>query len=386
MKVLMIGQLPVEAGGTYTNGVCNVVYELSKCAPKDIELVVYATNMKEKKAYSTNNCLYRGTKLRPFMLLLHIFSHPLMSLREWRYSIKYCRMSPFRLECYRDNIERLIIEETPDIIHCMNLMQMHSTHYANARYGIPIILTLHGCDTSKDGLDAAVIHMSDYVTGLTPRTLKEISTHGINKDRVFMVPNGTDTSKFYFSQLERTKLRSVLGISDETTLLITIGSLCHRKGQYSFLKVIKDFPNEYNFLYLIIGNGPDENIINSYIRDNNLDNRVRVLGYVNNMELYRYHSAADVYVHSSRSEGQALSEVEAYATDLKIAVNNDVKDTVITDITDINDYFLFDIDNFDKSAFIKWSLQHKNDRKTKHLYDWKEIFKMYGEIYIKIAK
>jgi len=385
MKVLMIGQLPVEAGGSYTNGVCNVVYELSKCVTNDVELVVYATNMDDSTAKTVGNCRYRGSVKRPLRQLMHIILHPFDTYKQWRYYIKDCKAPyPHRYDAYRDNIERLIKEEKPDVIHCMNLVQMAATYFANRKFHLPLILTLHGCTTDKDNENGAVIHLPDMVTGLVPQTMKDISFHGIPKEKTAMVPNGTDTSKFYYSEEERVKLRRELGVDDDTTVMLTIGSLSNRKGQLTMLEKLNSLPKEFKYLYLIIGKGEDEEKILSYIKENKMENRVHVIGYVANTDLYKYHSAADVYVHCSRSEGQALSEVEAYATDLKIAVNRDVVTTIITDTTNRDDYLVFDFDGFDATSFISWCSNHKRERHSRVEYDWKQIFRMYNSIYNKL--
>ena len=382
MKVLMIGQLPKEAGGQGTTGVGNVVYELSKCANNDVRFVVYATNMNDNRARHDKYCYYRGTRIRLFATFIHFFLHPIKTMKEWRFYRNKCgKGTVMRYEAMRDNIERIIGEENPDVIHCMNLMQMSSTYFANRKYGIPTILTEHGCDTDPNTECGNTIFLPDIVTGLTPQTMTDILSHGVPKEKTVMVPNGADTSKFYYSEKERNELRSNLGVADDVTVMLTIGSLCHRKGQYTMLTKIKNLPNNFKYLYLIIGQGEDYEKIQSYIDQNNLKNRVKVIGYVANNELYKYHSAADVYLHSSRSEGQALSEVEAYATDLKIAVNKDVLTTVVTDTTNIEDYLVFDLDQFDENSFVSWASHHKSQRKTRMKYDWNEIFEKYVNVY-----
>lgn len=382
----MIGQLPVEVGGSYTTGVCNVVYELSKCATENVEIVVYATNMKDSASRMEGHTKFRGTQLDIFATIRHFIVHPIETSREWYFYKKKCYASILRFEAYRYNIERIIEEEKPDALHIMSVLQMASCYFANKKYHLPTILTLHGVNFDQGSLDYVGVELADIITGLTPETLEGIGKLGVAQDKVRMVPNGTDTTKFYFDETERIKLRRELGVSDDTTILLTIGSLSHRKGQLSFLSMLKELPNEFKYLYLIIGKGEDGEKIVKYITDNNLQDRVLVVGYVKNSDLYRYHSAADVYVHSSRWEGQALSEVEAYATDLKIALNRDVIRTVITDTTNHEDYWIFDFDTFNVDAFMEWASQHKEDRKTRRLYDWKKIFDMYVDIYINLIE
>ena len=136
----MIGQLPVEAGGSYTTGVCNVVYELSKCATKDAQVVVYATNMNDKKAHTQGYAKYRGSLLNPIKLVVEGLRHPVITCKEWKFYRKNCQTSSIRNIAYRNNIERLIEEEKPDMIHCMSVYQLASCYFANKKHHLPLTL------------------------------------------------------------------------------------------------------------------------------------------------------------------------------------------------------------------------------------------------------
>ena len=383
-KVLMIGQLPKEVGGTYTTGICNVVYELSKCYTPELDLIVYGTNISDKDAKGiSHRTVYRGSLIRIPQVAISILSHPIKTIKHWMFYYSKFKANPFRYELYYDNIKRIIEETRPDIIHCMNVNEMSPIYFANVNH-IPTVVTLHGIfkDTRREIKN--MLGISDYATGLTPETMRDIKSLDFPEQKSFMVPNGVDTSKFYYSDDERKKLRSELGVSEDTTVFLTVGSLQYRKGQLSILHKIINFPETFKYLYLIVGSGPDEDKINMFINDHNISDKVRVIGYMSNTELYKYHSASDVYLHASYEEGQALSEVEAYAADLKIAVNKNIVGTVVTDTTNINDYYLFDYDNFNSEEFITWAAIHKQNRKTRNQYDWTNIYQQYCLVYKKI--
>lgn len=390
MKILIIGQLPVEVGGKYTNGVCNVVYELSKCSSQDVKQYVYATNMDDIIARNIHSkTRYFGTILRPRNVLFNVLQRPLQTLRKWYYYKNVTHMSVIRNEFYYDNFTRIIQKVKPDIIHCMNIVQLAPLHFAAKEFRIPIVTTLHGVFTNmqddKD-LQEGNIMLSNYTTGLTAETMAGIVKMGFPASKSFLIPNGTDTSKFYYDNNERVKLRKILGLDNETTMMVTVGSLQHRKGQYSFCKILKDLPNSFKYHYYIIGSGPDKDKINKYIIDNGLQDKISIIGYIENTELYKYYSSADLYIHCSYAEGQALSEVEAFATDLKIAVNRDIVDTVVTDTKNERDYFIFEYNHFENEEFVNWAKNHKNNRRTRKQYDWNSIYKMYVCMYKKILK
>ena len=348
MRVLMIGQLPKEVGGSYTTGVCNVVYELSRCISEDVDLFVYATNLYvDKGKCIPGNAKYLGTRFRYLKVIWNVISNPIKTIRQWHYYKKVTHMSPIRCEFYKDNFMRVIKDVKPDIIHCMNIFQMAPLYYANLGSGIPIVLTLHGVffdnDRDVEDLTKGNVLLSDYVTGLTPETMKRIvEILHYSKDKSYMIPNGTDTKKFFYDSEARYELRKELCIDEDTCVMITVGSLQHRKGQLSFCKLLQRMPDEFNYKYIIIGKGDDKEKIEKYVLDNGMQEKVQIIGYVSNTELYKYYSAADVYIHSSYEEGQALSEVEAYASGLKVAANKDIIGTIVTDTTNKMDYYIYE--------------------------------------------
>lgn len=384
MKVLMIGQLPLEVGGSYTDGVCNVVYELSKCSNSNIELFVYATNIKDDDAKKiTGTTCYCGSIIRLNSIICHVLLHPIRTCRQWIFYKTRCKANPLRYDIYRDNIQRIINEVKPDIIHCMNIVQLAATHFANVT-DIPIVLTFHGVNINSEAINTAPF--PDYVSGLTQDTMSDIQKLGVPSCKCIMIPNGTDVTKFYYNDAERIKLRKEMGVDDDTTLLITVGSIQQRKGQYDFVHKLQCLPQFFEYKYLIIGEGPDKDKMVEYISSNGLSDKVKIIGYVSNTDLYKYYSAADIYIHSSYKEGQALSEVEAYTTDMKIAVNNMVAGTIVTDISNSDDYFVFEMHDFDTDRFVEWAMNHKKQRKTRELFDWNKIYDKYVDLYKMIKK
>jgi glycosyltransferase involved in cell wall biosynthesis len=267
---------------------------------------------------------------------------------------------------------------------------MGPLYFANKGTGVPIVQTLHGVFFNNKAIYKQSTSMNalkaDYITGLTAETVRDIYKLGINKTKVFQIPNGVDTMKFYFSNKKRSELRKELGISDDVTVLLTVGSLQQRKGQLEFLKLLKNIPEDFNFKYYIVGSGPDEDKIKEFCHIYHMEHKVKIIGYVANTDLYRYYSAADVYIHASFAEGQALSEIEAYATDLKIAVNRTIIGTIVTDTSDAEDYYLFDYQKFDIVGFCEWASKHKYSLKTRCTYDWNKISEIYANMYNKILE
>jgi len=84
--------------------------------------------------------------------------------------------------------------------------------------------------------------------------------------------------------------------------LITIGRLAPQKNYQLLLKVCKKLKEQgYNFNLYILGDGLEKNLLSKYIKDNQLSNNVKLLGFLKNP--YPYIIKCDMFVCSSVTEG-----------------------------------------------------------------------------------
>lgn len=391
LKVLQIGQLPIELGGNYTTGIARVVGELSRCKFGDDDVFLYGTNIPEKRVCRSlkTTTHYRGFIKRPFRIIYRIMSHPKSTFKEWK-SYRIGGNNPLRMEFYKDNFIRIIKEIKPDIIHYHG-GGLDALYNANKKFHIPIVYTLHGL--MWDGTDSQepenlkfkrrleyYLPMADVYTTLNNKALSKMLALGIKREKITIVPNGVDSNKFYFSKEERKKIRTEFNIKDSTIVFITTGLVVGRKGQFSFLRILETLGIDYQ--YWIVGNGPDFSLIEEYVASHNLENKVKLLGYVHDTEIYKFHSAADVYAHASTIEGQALSEIEAYSTGLKIIVRKEICDTVIGDpVNETDTYYIADFDNIKKDNIVSWLRKECSERLTRPKFDWGIIAEKYAKVY-----
>ena len=103
-KVLVISQLPKEAGGTYTTGIARVVENLYQKEFADgIEMYWYFTNVPHVVA--TERCTYEhqynGYQKRPLQMVANILCHPFRTIREWKHYKTVDEVNPVRLEFYK---------------------------------------------------------------------------------------------------------------------------------------------------------------------------------------------------------------------------------------------------------------------------------------------
>lgn len=390
IKILSIAQLPTEVGGTYTSGIARVAYELSKQSVDGVETYMYATNISSKNAVKLSRYTnqYIGYVIKPFSILLEILRHPKRTIKQWLFYKNKSYENPIRFEFLRYNIKRAIEITKPDLIH-MHSGGIDALYFANETK-IPVILTLHGMMWDGDEQDFKTknrylnnLPLVDYYTGLNKEVKRKMARFDLPEDKITLIPNGIDSSKFYFSPEKRLEFRKKYDVEDDCLVFITVGYVVDRKGQYDTLKILESLGIKYQ--YWIMGKGPDCESIQQYISVNHLEKKVRLFGYICDKDLYQYHSAADIYAHASTMEGQSLAEIEAFSTGLRVLVRKEIAGTVVGDAyKDHFNYFILDYDNVSSDSLKLWLMQCNKNRSSKQKYDWSVIQKQYVDLYHKI--
>lgn len=389
-RVLIISQLPKEAGGTYTTGIARVVENLyQKDYGEGIDTYWYFTNVPQKVAESkcTYENQYSGFQMKPLRMMVNFLYHPLRTMREWKHYKRVDEVTPLRYEFYKTNFQYVIKKVTPDLIH-LHGAGMSPLYYANLKTRIPIMISFHGVMYNEGDKASwhfksgylATMKMADYFTVLNQETKRKALVLGMPEEKCTTIPNGVDTRHFFFSEEQRKAMREHFGVKDGTLVFMTTGVVIERKGQFDFMLALEKLG--INYQYWIIGKGPDEQKISDYVTLHQLGEKVKLLGYVNGHELFKYLSAADVYAHVSTTEGQALSEIEAYATGLRVIVRKEIAATVVGDVnSDHKTYYVLDMDYMEYDDLRTWLKQGIDGRQSKGNFDWSLVAKQYGDLY-----
>lgn len=387
MKILVLGYIPKEIGGTYTTGIANVVYELCKCKYPGVELLCFSSNASSNIAKNVKEFRTWGYTKNFFCYIIYVVKHPLRTIHSWRYYRNVLNVSPIRYLFYQVNLHRCINSFKPDIIHSLT-SGLFPTAKQIVGNSIPCVVTFHGFHYKKkvnsqrdNHFIEAIMPLCDEVTVLTQVTKMDVlKNFPFNYKHITIIPNGCDTGKFYFNLEKRNNIRQKLGISGDTPTFITVGSINENKGQLRFVEYLHKSPMT-NYKYLIIGKGEYEDRIKSYIVENGLENKIIMLGYISNVEAYKYYSAADFYAMTSRSEGQSLSELEAESTGLRIIVNESLKGTIAGDVSETQKYYILNFDQPNYKDFGEWVNMPTQERRSTNIYDWNNVLSKYVNLF-----
>ncbi len=174
--------------------------------------------------------------------------------------------------------------------------------------GIPYVITLRGklyeCIkiASQKQQCADALKNAAAVISVSSRLADEAIQLGVDKDRIFIIPNGVDKDTF---QIRNKKAwRRELGLPLNKKLLVTVAHLGHRKGHHEVIQVLARLPEDV-FLVLVGGAAQDGSpeIIMKMAKSSGVENRVMLAGPQPYDRVAQYFSAADASVLASYREG-----------------------------------------------------------------------------------
>lgn len=153
--------------------------------------------------------------------------------------------------------------------------------------------------------------------------------------KVYMLNNAVDTDKFSFNQELRNIHRENNNLN-EKIVIGHVGRLEKQKNQLfllkSFNELNKDFPSKYKLM--VIGEGSLEQVLIKYIKENNLENDVLLLGFRNDVD--QLFNAMDIFALPSLFEGLPVVAVEAQTNNLPVILS----DTITKEVGISNYQFL----------------------------------------------
>lgn len=154
-----------------------------------------------------------------------------------------------------------------------------------------------------------IIVLSDYSRDLV------VSLFGIPREKILKISGGVDGS-VYFPTTDKKKVRESLGLSQDKIILFTVRALIARTGIeeliVAFSKVVKV---RSDIILVIGGRGRLRDRIEEMIREKNLSETVRLVGFIPSEKLPSYYQAADIFIlPTQEQEGFGLVTVEALAS------------------------------------------------------------------------
>ena len=226
----------------------------------------------------------------------------------------------------------------------------------------------------------------DIVVCISQATRNECIARGISPDRCSVIPVGIRSEEAFIdlaqSELRR-NLEQLFNLRlDNKLLLVTVGRLVKRKGVAWFVdNVIPELTED--FLYFIVGEGPEHEKIERLIRGKHLSNRVFLLGKLSDHQRNVVLNAADIFIMPNITvdgdiEGFGIVMLEAGSVGLPV---------IASDIQGIRDAVLdgrtgYLVEEGNSGEFVAKIVSTDLDKRSiraivKETFDWPRIAERY---------
>lgn len=240
------------------------------------------------------------------------------------YDVPFAR-SPKSLDNIKayHQLKKIIEKENYDVIHCNTPMGGIITRLAARgarKKGTQVYYTAHGFHFYKGApkknwivfypIERLFARITDKLITITAEDYrlakKKFHCHA---ERIHGV--GVDEKRYFpVNEEEKQTLRERMGFSKEQKLLLCIGELLPNKNQTMAIKMMQNIVKKYpTALLLLAGNGPEKEHLERVIAECNMQDHVKMLGYVTNLQEYQH--IVDVAISCSKREGLPLNIVEA---------------------------------------------------------------------------
>ena len=227
----------------------------------------------------------------------------------------------------------MVEKEKFDVIHCHTPIGGVLGRLLGKVCGVKIIYTAHGFHFFKgvSKKNWLFYYPIEYLLSKYTDTLITINEEDFNLAKLkFKAKNifkingvGLDTQKFYIENFDKKSYREKLGLNEEDFVILSVGELSDRKNHIIGIKAIQKLKNEYpeiSFKYLIVGNGVNLEKYQEYIKQNNLENNVKLLG--RRSDIVELNMISDIFLFPSLQEGLPVALMEAIASGKSIVCSN----------------------------------------------------------------
>jgi len=144
-----------------------------------------------------------------------------------------------------------------------------------------------------------------------------IDIQGIRPEKIITIPNGIDLSRIdsELSLVDRSSIRNSIGLSDSQVAILTVARFHKQKGHQYLLDAILELKDDYpEAVFIFVGHGELEQEIASFIKGNNLEDHVRLLGARNDVPAIM--NSCDIFILPSLWEGMPNTVLEAMSVSM----------------------------------------------------------------------
>lgn len=224
----------------------------------------------------------------------------------------------------------VIVNQKLDILHLHYAIPHASAAYFARQIlkktgnDIPFITTLHGTDITLVGRDTTYapvvtfsINESDAITAVSD-SLKEETYKWFNIEKdIHVIPNFVDVKRFH--QSDKNHFKQMLA-PDGERILVHVSNFRSVKRVPDVIKIFDKVKKVIPSKLLMIGDGPERQMVEDMARTLGIYNDIRFLG--KQEQISEILSIADLFILPSETESFGLSALEAMACNVPLISTN----------------------------------------------------------------
>lgn len=214
-----------------------------------------------------------------------------------------------------NRINEIIQKVQPDILHAHSpVLNGRAAVNAGKKYGIPVVYEIrafwedaavdHG--TTSEGsiryrltraMETRVIREADAITTICEGLKEDIIARDVAPEKVSVIPNAVDTSRFSAAQKKDQKLLKEFDLAGKIVIGF-IGSFYAYEGIPQLINALKILSRtRSDIVLLLVGGGPQEDNVKQLIKKESLEDKVILAGRVPHETVQRYYSLVDIFAY-----------------------------------------------------------------------------------------
>jgi len=174
--------------------------------------------------------------------------------------------------------------------------------------GVPVVITEHTHETLYKALREVNPYYTntwkecDAIIRVNKKDVPLICRCGIDSSKVYSIANGYDPIKYY--PIDKKKARRSLYLPVDLKIVLNISRLYDEKGQKYLISAINDIVKDRDDIVCYIGGtGPLKNDLEQQVVSLNLQEYVKLAGFISDEQMNLWINAADIFVLPSLGEG-----------------------------------------------------------------------------------
>lgn len=205
-------------------------------------------------------------------------------------------------------------KERPHALIVSHVLPMGQVaRFVKTTLGIPYVVVLHGMDVAsavsaggrKKAAAGRALKDADLIVTNSAYTALWLATYGLDPAKAVVVPPPPSVPLEDEPDPEdRRAMRSMLGVSDDTFVMVSVGRLVRRKGFDTAIRAASKLATAGRKIrYVIVGAGPDRERLEHIVAELDVAHVVSFMGGVDTHALASAYAAADAFIMTPRAEG-----------------------------------------------------------------------------------